>query len=177
MVTKQQFADHHNALRLMLKPCTHAPHSLQSARSMVQDSDMLISRVVLSYANYYFTLGRISLTYGWRSREPDGYAADGESLLAGEWDFKPALWVSYHSMRIQARLLIQFGGYSKPRITPSLTVRVCVSKDHPVWECIKQGDLIGVQRHLSTGSIGVNDTALSGRTLLYAVGRGAINRI
>ena len=171
MVTKQQFADHHNALRLILKPCIHTPHAPRSTRSTAQGSGMLISRVAMSYVDYFFSLGQISLWYGWRSRELDNCAADQESQLAGEWDFNPASWVSYHSIGIRARLLVQFGEYSRPRITPSLTFRACVSNDHPVWECIRKGDFLGVRRHLSTGSIGVNDTTLSGCTVLLAVGR------
>ena len=170
MVTKQEFADHRNRLRLMLKPCIQNPHAPQSTLSTAQDSDILTSGVVMSYANYYFPLGRISLWCGWRSRETGQHATDEESLLVGRWDFNPASWVSYRSMQIQARLLVQFGEYSKPRVTPNLTFRVCVSDDHPVWECIQGGDLAGVQRHLSIRSIGVNDTTLWGETLLNKVG-------
>ena len=172
MVTKQQLADHHNALRLMLKPCIHTPHTStpQSDRPTVQDSNILKSSIVMSYAEHYFPLGRISLAYGWRCPK-DEHAANEESLLTGRWDFSPASWVSYRGIEIQARLLVQFGEYSKPRITPCLTFRVFVSEDHPVWECIAKGDLMGVRRHLSIRSVGVNDTTLSGRTLLQAVGR------
>ena len=171
MVTKQQFAEHHNALHLILKPCVHTPHAPQLTRSTGQDSDTLTSSVVMSYADYFFPLGQISLWYGWRSREPDCHEADEELLFAGQWDFCPASWVSYSNIRIQTRLLVQFGEYSKLRITPSLTFRVCVSEIHPVWECIKKGDLTGVRMHLSIGSVGVNDTTLWGDTLLQAVGR------
>ena len=166
MVTKQEFAEHHNRLRLSLKPCPHAP---QSAPSLAQDT--LASSVVMSYADYYLPLGRISLSYGWQSREPDKHGADEECLLAGRWCFDPAPWVSYQSIDIRARLLVQFGEYSRPRITPSLAFSVCVSEDHPVWECIKEGDLMGVRRLLSSGSIGVNDTMPSGCTPLQAVGK------
>ena len=166
MVTKQQLADHHSALRLMLKPCIHNPRTL---RSTAQDSDILKSSV-MSYADYYFPLGRISLLYGWRCREGE-HAANEESLLAEQWGINPASWVSYRGMEIRARLLVQFGEYSKPQITPSLTFRVFVSEDHPVWKCIAKGDLMGVRRHLSIGSVGVNDTTLSGHTLLQDVGR------
>ena len=72
--------------------------------------------------------------------------------------------------RIQARLLVQFGGYSRPRISPGLTFRMCVPFDHPVWECIREGDLMGFRENLSSRYIGVNDTNLWGRTLLEAVG-------
>ena len=165
MVTKQEFAEHHNRLCLTLKPCSHAP---QSAPSIAQDT--LTSSVVMSYANYYLPLGRIFLSYGRQSREPDKHGADEECLLVGRWGFNPASWVSYQSIEIRARLLVQFGEYSRPRITPSLTFSVCVSEDHPVWECIREGDLMGVRRHLSSGSIGVNDTDLLGLTLLGKVG-------
>ena len=174
MVTKQQFAEHHNTSRLILVPCTHTPYNPQSTRSITADSDMLTSSVVMSYTSYYLPLGRILLQYGWRSRELYGHVAyeESESLLAGQWDFNPASWVSYRGIRVQARLLVQLGECSKARITPSLTSRMCISGSHPVWECIKKGDLMGVRRHLSTGSVGVNDTTLWGETLLFAVGGG-----
>ena len=171
MVTKKEFTERHNELRLMLKPYTPTPDDLPSTRTRTQDSDMLISSVVMSYANYYLPLGRISLWYGSRFREPDQHGADGGSLLAGSWDFNPAPWVAYRSIGIRARLLVQFGERSKPRITPSLTASVCVSDSHPVWECVENGDLVGVQKHLSDGSIRVNDTTTWGETLLSKVGR------
>ena len=164
MVTKQGFAGHHNMLRLSLKPFIHAS---QFTPSTAQDT--MGSNVVMSYANYYLLLGQISLSCGWRSREPE-HGADEESLLAGRWDFDPASWVSYQGIAIRARLLVQFGEYSRPRITPSLTFRVYVSYSHPVWECIREGDLMAVQRHLSNGSVGVNDATLWGWTLLKEVG-------
>ena len=171
MVTKKEFTERHNELCLMLKPYTPTPDDLPSTRTRTQDSDMLISSVVMSYADYYLPLGRISLWYGWRFREPDQHGADEESLLTGHWNFDPAPWVSYRGIEIRARLLVQFGERSKPRITPSLTVSVRVSDSHPVWECIKNGDLVGVQTHLSDGSIRVNDTQSWGGTLLWNVGR------
>ena len=168
MATKQGFSEHRNVLSLNLRPCFPAAHSTASTASSAQDT--LASNVVMSYADYYLPLGRISLSYGWRSQEPDQHGTDEESLLAGQWGFDPASWVSYQSIEIQARLLVQFGEYSKPRITPSLAFSVCVSEYHPVWECIKKGDLMGIRRHLSIGSIGVNDTTIWGHTLLQEVG-------
>ena len=153
----------------MLKP--YIQNAPQPTHSRTQDPDMLTSNVVMSYADYHFPLGWTLLRYGWRSRELDRHAADEETLFAGQWSFNPASWMSYHSIQIQARLLVQFGAFSKPRITPSLTFRACVSAYHPVWECIKKGDLVAVRRHLSIGSIGINDTTLTGMTLLSAVGR------
>lgn len=157
MVTKREFAEHRNTLRLGLKPCIHAP---QPTPSTAQDT--LASSVVMSYANFYLPLGRISLSYGWRSRGPDQHGADEECSFAGQWGFSPVPWVSYRSIAIQARLLVQFGEYSKARVTPSLNFRACVSVSHPVWECIEKGDLMGVRRHLDIGSIGVNDTPFGG---------------
>ena len=166
MVTKREFAEHHNMLRLGLKPCIHAP---QSTPFTAQDT--LASSIVMSYADFYLPLGRISLSYGWQSWAPDQHGADKECSFAGRWGFNPAPWVSYRSLRIQARLLVQFGEYSKARVTPSLIFRACVSDYHPVWECIEKGDLVGVRRHLDIGSIGVNDTTLWGNTLLQEVGK------
>ena len=65
--------------------------------------------------------------------------ANEESLLAGQWGINLASWVSYRGIEIRARLLVQFGEYSKPRITPILTFRVRASEDHRVWECIAKG--------------------------------------
>ena len=164
MVTGRGLAGHHNKLRLMLKPLIHSPHAPQSTLSNHMAEYMLVSTVVLSYDNYYLPLGRISLYLprNWRYREADQYVAYEESSLAGQWVFEPASWASYRSIRTRARLLAQFGEYSKPRITPGLTFRVSVSEYHPVWKCIEGGDLMGVRRHLSIGSIGVNDTTLLG---------------
>ena len=169
-ITKQlqESAECHSVLRLRLNPCMESPYIPQSTRPPTHDT--LVSSVVMTYADYYLSLGIISLSYGWGFRKPDEHGTNEELSMAGRWDFNPASWVSYQSIRIQARLLVQFGELSKPRITPSLTVRMCVSDYHPVWECIRNGDLMGVQRHLSSGSIGINDTNLHGRTLLQAVG-------
>ena len=167
MATKQE-------LRLRLGPYNHAP---QSTPSTAQNT--LESNVVMSYADYYLPLGRILLSYGWQSREPDQGKVGKESLLAGRWDFDPASWVSYQSIRIRARLLVRYGEYMTPRITPSLDFSVYVSNSHPVGVCIREGDLMGVRRHLSIGSVGVNDTFLWGKNLLEAVGkrlRVAVNR-
>ena len=169
-ITKQlqKSEECHSVLRLGLKPHMESPYTPQSTHPLTQDT--LVSSVVMSYANYYLSLGIISLSYGWGSRKQDEHGSEEELLVAGQWDFNPASWVSYQSIGIQARLLVRFGELSKPKITPNLTVRVCVSEGHPVWECIRNGDLTGVQRHLSSGSIGINDTNLRGRTLLQEVG-------
>ena len=170
MVAKQEFTDHRNELRLMLKPRIQTPYSPQSTLPMAQNSDILTSGVIMSYSNYYFLLGRILLRCGWRSKEIGRHVANEESLLAGHWEFEPASWVTCRSIRIQARLLVQFGEYSKPRITPSLTFKV-MCLDLPVWHCIWEGDSVGVRRHLSTGYIEANDTTLFGETLLSRVSR------
>ena len=121
MVTKQEFAEHHNRLRLSLKPCPHAP---QSAPSMAQDT--LASSVVLSYANYYLPLGRISLWYGWRFREPDQHGADEESLLTGHWDFDPAPWVSYRGIGIREAACTVWGTFQTKDNTKFDCQYVCV---------------------------------------------------
>ena len=169
-ITKQlqESAECHSVLRLRLNPCMESPYIPQSTRPPTHDT--LVSSVVMTYADYYLSLGIISLSYGWGSRKSDKHETDEEFSVAGRWDFNPASWVSYRSIGIQARLLVQFGELSKPRITPSLTVRACVSESHPVWECIGNGDLMGLQRHLTCGSIGINDTNLWGTTLLQTVG-------
>ena len=71
--------------------------------------------------------------------------ADRESLLAGERDFNPSSWVIDRSIGIQAKLLVQFGEYSKLRIISSLTFTVAVSESHPVWKYIKKDPGIGCQ--------------------------------
>ena len=169
-ITKQlqESVEYHSESRLRLKSCTESLYTPQSAHSTTEA--MLVSGVVMSYACYYLSLGQISLSFGWGSRKQVQNVTDEEFSLVGRWDFNPASWVSYRSIGIQARLLARFGELSKPRITPSLTARVCVSESHPVWGCIRNGDVMGIQRHLSTKSIGINDTTLKGSTLLREVG-------
>ena len=168
VITKQLqgSAKCHSALCLRLRPCLEAPNTPQSTHSPRQGT--LVSSVVMSYASYYLSLGKLSLSYGQETRKPDEHGTE-EFSFSGRWDFDPESWVSYRSIGIQARLLVRVGELSKPRITPGLAARVCVSKGRPVWEHIRSGDLMGVRRYLSTGSIGINDTTLSGRTLLIEV--------
>ena len=170
VITKQllKSIECNRVLRLRLRPCIESSYTPHSIHPPTQDT--LVSSVVMSYAGYYFPLGKISLSYGWGSQKPDEHGANEELSLAGWWGFNPAPWVSYRNVSVQVRLLVRFGELSKPRITPSLTVRVCMSEDHPVWESIGNGDLMGIQRHLSSGSIGINDATLWGTTLLNAVG-------
>jgi hypothetical protein len=165
MVTKQGFIGHRSTSRMMRPRVSIAkPTSYNGVDSTMH------STVMMRHIGYCLPIGEIRVTYGCKSKESGQLSIENEYTLTGVWEFHPAAWLSQRTLTIRAMLLIRCGiELKRPTITPTLSTTVVLSHDHPVWDCLRRGDVTEFRQLLSLGLIGLNDIGSGGDTLLDAV--------
>jgi hypothetical protein len=133
-------------------------------------SNLLASNVIMRWVTYHLPIGKIRVSYGWKSNESDHLPGDNITTVAGKWEFHPESWLSYKGFITNAMGIIQSTTQLiRPTILPTLSTTVALSQDHPVWNCIYRGDVVEFRQLLSAGSFGLNDVHSNGTTLLHYV--------
>jgi hypothetical protein len=172
MINKQELAEQHrllfNRLRLQIavgskrKPEGHGTHF---------NNIILRSFTRMHSTRYRLPIGDIIISYEAGSGSDRSLSGDYEYTGWLKWEFHAAPWLSHTAITTKALLHIRSpdcGLYVTPTITRNLTVSIDLSDSHPVWGCIDNGDILGIQKMLCSGYVRVNDThGGSGRTLLH----------
>jgi len=172
MINKQELAEQHrllfNRLRLQIAVGKQRKPEGQGTRL----SNIIFQSFTRMHSTRYrLLIGDIIISYGAGSGSDHRLSGDYEYAGWLNWEFRAAPWLSRTAITTKALLHIRSpncGLYLTPTITRNLTVSIDLSDSHPVWGCIDNGDILGIQKMLSSGYVKVNDRhGGCGRTLLH----------
>jgi hypothetical protein len=167
MLTKVEFSERRGTSRCMRRPRLNIGNPI---RTHNQKAGLLVLLSKVTITRYNLPIGTIVVSHGEQSSDQDTCSSE-KYTIGGRWEFHPASWLSHKSIITEAILAIRSRTeLARPTINATLTCKVALSDENPVWGCIHNADIVGVQRLLSSGAVRINDTdTTDGLSLLHAV--------
>ncbi|KAF8243910.1 hypothetical protein K440DRAFT_32037 [Wilcoxina mikolae CBS 423.85] len=177
MVKKEELAENHELLLPRMVPGMAVRQPRRNGRQRTTISNTIQwsnAAIYRSNSRYHLPIGDLVISYGVIRKAADRSTPDDyEYGTFIKWELHAAPWLSRRAITTKTMLHIQsadYGLYMTPTITRNLTMSIDLSDSHPVWRCIDDGDILGVQKLLDSGYVRINDRcAGSGMTLLHYI--------